>query len=78
MSDGTCCDNKNYLSALRQLTYDVFFKEENINTAVVDTIWHNKYCTSFENICCLLNLEVKNWADMDEIKSKLEEKLNIK
>lgn len=74
MADGTCCDNKNYLSALRQLTYDVFFNE---SPAVIDTIWHNNHCTSFENIIPLLNLEVSDWSDMDEIKTELENKLNI-
>lgn len=76
-SDFSCCDNKDYLSALRQLTYDVFFREENQNTAVVDTIWTNDFCTSFDNISSLLNIEVSNWADMEEIKVKLEECLKI-
>ena len=68
-------ENKELLGALRGLFYDVFFKKDNQNTAVVDTIWHNTMTTSFDQFSEYLDLPIENWADMDEIETVLSAKI---
>ena len=60
--------------ALCEIAYDVFFNTGN-SGAIVDTIWHDEFTTSFDNIAPHLGIDCKDWADMNEVKSKLLEKL---
>lgn len=67
-----CKDNIRH--ALLNLTYDVFFSKLNKST-VIDTLWHSKYCTSFDFISNDLDLKVKNWADQEEVKLAIESEI---
>lgn len=61
---------------LRELSYDVFFNETN-DGAVTDTLWHGNSLntTAFENVAGHLDINPKDWSDMNEVKEKLEEKI---
>ena len=49
-------EKKELKLALHQLAYDVFFNP-NTSKAVTDTLWHNSFCTSFDNIAGQLDID---------------------
>ena len=60
-------ENRELVGALRGLFYDVFFKKDNQNTDVVDTIWHDTMTTSFDQFSEYLGLSIDDWSNIDGV-----------